>query len=284
MGLRPRLSGDCYTYLGGWGGVAVLNVYKLLLVDLDGVVWRGSRLLRENIEWLRRARSSGISVVFVSNNSTRSRRVYAERLTRIMGFEVGIEDIVTSGYAVARWLRETSGPSRVLVVGEEGLVEELLQQGHWVLSIGDGARCPVDYVVVGLDRNLTYARLRAAHRAIRQCGARLVAANDDASVPVENGDEPGAGAVLAALERSTGVKAAFIAGKPNPYMYELVLKQRGVEPRQALVIGDRCDTDIAAAEKLGIDSVLVLTGVAGERGERCKATYVVDTLADLDQY
>lgn len=263
--------------------MTVLGRYRLLLVDLDGVVWRGSRLLRENIEWLRRARGLGASIVFVSNNSTRSRRVYSERLTRIMGFNVGIEDVVTSGYAVARWLRENNGPSRILVVGEEGLVEELLQQGHWVLSIGDGARCPVDYVVVGLDRNLTYARLRAAHRAIRQCGAHLVAANDDASVPVENGDEPGAGAVLAALERSTGVRALFVAGKPNPYMYELVLKQRNIEPGHALVIGDRCDTDIAAAEKLGIDSVLVLTGVAGERGERCEATYVVATLADLEQ-
>ncbi|KSW11380.1 hypothetical protein CF15_00500 [Pyrodictium occultum] len=255
--------------------------YRLLLVDLDGVVWRGSRLLRENIEWLQRAREKGASIVFVSNNSTRSRRVYSERLTEIMGFNVAVNDIVTSGYAVARWIREQEGPSRTLALGEEGLVEELLAQGHIVLSAADGGRCPVDYVVVGLDRNLTYSRLKAAHTAVRRCGAKLVAANDDASMPAEKGDVPGAGAILAALERSTGTRALFVAGKPNPYMYRLVLEERGVEPGEALAIGDRCDTDIEAARRLGIDSVLVLTGVAGERGDRCSATYRVETLSRL---
>ncbi|NOZ88360.1 MAG: HAD-IIA family hydrolase [Crenarchaeota archaeon] len=260
----------------------VLGRYRLLLVDLDGVVWRGSRILVENVEWLRRARSLGAEVVFVTNNSTRSRRVYAERLTAVMGYPVEPRDVVTSGYAVARLVRERSGESRVIVLGEEGLVEELVLQGHLVLSIHDPIRCPVDYVVVGLDRGLSYQKLRAAHEAVKRCGARVAVSNEDNVIPLERGDAPGAGAVLAALLASTGARPELVAGKPEPYMYRLVLRERGVEPREALVIGDRCDTDIEAARRAGLDSVLVLTGVAGERGERCPATYTVASLPELD--
>ncbi len=258
--------------------------YRVLLVDLDGVVWRGRRILRGNVEWLREAHKRGARIVFVTNNSTRSRRVYAERLTAVMGYPVGVDDVVTSGYAVARLIRERSGESRVLVLGEEGLVEELVGQGHVVLTISDGARCPVDYVVVGLDRLLSYQRLRAAHEAVRRCGAAIAASNTDRTIPMEDLDAPGAGAVLAALVASTGKEPVFVAGKPEPYMIELVLRGGGYSPREALVIGDRCDTDIEAARRAGVDSVLVLTGVAGQSGERCEATYVVDELPGLGPY
>jgi len=256
--------------------------YRLLLVDLDGVVWRGRRVLRENVEWLRRARLAGARIVYVTNNSTRSRRVYAERLSAIMGYRVGPEDVVTSGYAVARLLSEKAGSARVVAVGEEGLVEELAATGHVVLPVGDGARCPVDYVVVGLDRGLTYSKLKTAHLAITRCGARLAASNTDTTIPVEEGSLPGAGSILAALETSTGVRAELVAGKPEPYMYRLAMEMAGVGPGEALAIGDRCDTDIEAAKRAGIDSVLVLTGVAGERGDRCDATHTVGTLAELN--
>jgi len=261
------------------GGLA--SRYKLLLVDLDGVVWRGSRLIDDNIAWLREARERGLRIVFVTNNSTRSRRLYAERLSRIMGFSVGVEDVVTSGYAVAALLRERYGRLRVLALGEEGLVEELAGQGHLVYSAMDGARCPIDFVVVGLDRGLTYQKLRVAHDAVRRCGAKIAASNTDHVIPLERGDAPGAGAVLAALVASTGAEPVVVAGKPEPYMYYVAMRSAGVGPREALAIGDRCDTDVEAARRAGVDSVLVLTGVAGERGERCAATHVVGTLREL---
>ncbi len=259
----------------------VLGRYRLLLVDLDGVVWRGSRILRENVEWLVEARAAGAAIVFVTNNSTRSRRLYAERLSRIMGYSVSVGEVITSGYAVARMIRERSGKSRVLALGEEGLVEELVSEGHLVLSIADGARCPVDYVVLGLDRGVTYHRLRVAHEAVTRCGAEIAASNTDATIPVEKGTAPGAGALLAALEKSTGRRASLVAGKPEPYMYRLALESYGARREEALVIGDRCDTDIEAARRAGLDSVLVLTGVAGEAGHGCDATYTVGTLAEL---
>ena len=261
--------------------MVVLGRYRLLLVDLDGVVWRGGRVLEGNVGWLRRAREAGASIVFVTNNSTRSRRLYAERLGRVLGFPVGVGDVLTSGYAVARRLLEEYGASRVLPIGEEGLVEELSSAGHLVLNPMDGGRCPVDFVVVGLDRGASYGKLASAHRAIVRCGAGLVASNADHVVPVEDGSLPGAGALLAFLEASTGARPLFVAGKPEPYMLLLASRIRGVDPGEALVIGDRCDTDVEAARRAGMDSVLVLTGVAGERGERCDATYVVGELGEL---
>ncbi len=261
--------------------MAVLGKYRVLLVDLDGVVWRGGRVIRENVEWLLSARERGVKIIYVTNNSTRSRRVYAERLSRIMGCNVAVEDVVTSGYAVARRLREEYGASRVTVLGEEGLVEELVGEGHTVIPLMDMPRCPLDFVVVGLDRGLSYHRLRAAHAAVRHCGAKIAASNADLTIPVEKGDAPGAGSILAALEASTGTRAVMVAGKPEPYMYLLALHMAGASKEETLVIGDRCDTDIEAARRAGIDSVLVLTGVAGERGQRCSATYVVETLKRL---
>ena len=257
------------------------KAYRLFLVDLDGVVWRGKEIIEENVEWLRKAHDSGIKIVFVTNNSARSRRLYMERLSAVMGWDVGPDEIITSGYAVAVRLVDMCGRARVLVIGEEGLIEELVEQGHLVYTSMDPGSCLVDYVVVGLDRLVSYHKLWRAHQAIRKCGVPLIATNTDNVVPVEGGDAPGAGAILAFLERATGATPVFVAGKPETYMFELALKLHGVHAAEALVIGDRCDTDIEAAKRAGMDSVLVLTGVAGERGELCDATYTVRSLAEL---
>ena len=259
----------------------VLDKYKLLLVDLDGVVWRGGKVLEENMAFLRVAHSKGVRVVFVTNNATRSRRLYAERLSSILGLEVNADDVFTSGYATAVWLRENYGAARILVVGEEGLIEELTKQGHIVVGSMDPPRCPIDFVVVGLDRSVTYAKLRAAHKAIIECKAGLIACNADNTIPTSLGLEPGAGALLAFLKASTSAEPLVVIGKPNTYMLELALREKNATRSEALVIGDRCDTDVEAAKRAGLDSVLVLTGVAGERGDKCDATYIVDNLMEL---
>lgn len=258
--------------------LSIIGRYKLLLVDIDGVVWRGSRVLEENIVFLRRAHEAGAKLIFMTNNATRTRQAYAGKLSRILGFTIEAGNVYTSGYATAVWLREVHGSSRVLVVGEEGLVEELAGQGHVIVNAMDEQLCPVDFVVVGLDRNATYAKLARAHYAVTVCGARLVASNADNAMPTATGFEPGAGALVAFLEASTNTKAVVI-GKPNTYMAELALKTTGIDKSQALVVGDRCDSDVELARRAGLDSVLVLTGVARE-GE-CNATYTVKTLAEL---
>lgn len=250
----------------------------LILSDMDGVVWRGSAVIKENAGWLKKAIESGVRVVFVTNNSTRSRRVYAERLSRALGTGVGVESVVTSGYATAVWLKRRYGPSRTLVIGEEGLVEEMVLQSHLVLNPYDPVSCPVDFVVVGMDRGLNYAKLSAAHEAVRACGAELIATNPDTTYPVEDGDRPGAGSVLSFLVTSTGKEPAAIIGKPYEPIAEVAVPGRGYG--DVIIIGDRCDTDIEWGKRLGARTVLVLTGLTKDPGE-CEADVTVRTLKEL---
>lgn len=250
----------------------------LILSDMDGVVWRGSRVIKENAEWLRHAIESGVRIVFVTNNSTRSRRVYAERLSNALGTEVGLDQVITSGYATAVWLRRVHGPSRAIVVGEEGLIEEMVLQGHLILNPYDPIKCPIDFVVVGMDRGLNYAKLAAAHEAIRKCGAKLIATNPDTTYPVEDGDHPGAGSVLAFLKTSTGEEPAAIIGKPYEPIAEVAVP--GKEYSEVTIIGDRCDTDIAWGKRIGARTVLVLTGLTKDP-KACEADAVVKTLKEL---
>jgi len=236
--------------------------YNGLIVDLDGVVWRGGKPIQENVEALRMLHNAGMKIVFLTNNSTRSRRLYSQLLTHTLGFNVKPEDIVTSAFAAAKWLKENMGPSKVYVVGEEGLVEELVCEGHTVVTLTEAKSCKADIVVVGLDRNLTYKKLLTAHTLVKWCSKPYIATNIDATVPMENADIPGAGAILAALEKSTGKKPAYVTGKPNPWIVEIALSQLELDRREVLLVGDRLDTDIEVAVKLGIDSLLVYTGVA----------------------
>jgi len=237
-----------------------VTCFDSLIVDLDGVVWRGGRVIEGNARPLARLIQSGVPVVFLTNNSTRERRVYARLLTRALGVPVAAGDVVNSGYSAARWLAEKLGP--FLPVGEEGLAAELALAGHEVLTPGEWRLASA--VAVGLDRGLNYRRVAAAHRAV-EAGALFVATNRDATYPVGDGLEPGAGSIVALLEASTGRRADFDAGKPGEWILGLALERlRARGAARPLVVGDRVDTDIVMAERAGLPSLLVLTGVTRE--------------------
>ena len=254
--------------------------YRAFLLDVDGVVWLGGKPIPGAPEALSALAEGGRKVVLLTNNSTRSREEYAERLRAICDW-VSVGDIVTSGYATAAFLRERFGRLRVYVIGEMGLVRELSLQGHVVLSEdGDGL---AEAVVVGLDRQLHYSKLRRALRAIAR-GALFVATNEDATVPAEGGAEPGAGSIVAALSTAAGRGPDYVVGKPSRYIFEVALRVAGASPSEALVIGDRVETDIVGARRVGAASALVLTGVTRESDlDRLSARpdYVLRSLADL---
>jgi len=239
--------------------VVRLTDYDVLLVDLDGVVWLGSKVLEDNVRALREAQGSGVEVVFVTNNSTRTRRYYAWKLSSL-GLSASEETIVTSGYAAASWLAGRVGGGNVYVVGEEGLAVEAYLAGLNVVDLSEALRGRVDAVVAGLDRLFSYSKGRAALRAL-EAGALFVAANEDHVLPTSSGLDPGAGAVVAFLERASGRRPDFVAGKPSPYMVELALRGRS---GRALVVGDRLDTDVEMASRAGLDALLVLTGLTRE--------------------
>lgn len=225
-----------------------------IIVDLDGVVWSGNRVIEENVRALGRL-GEGVRLKFITNNSTRRREEYAERL-RSLGLGVRPEDIITSAAAAALWLRKTLGAARILMIGEEGLRAELVLAGHTIVEEDP------DAVVVGLSRRVCYGELAKASRAIGQ-GALFIATNLDPTLPTEDGYIPGAGAIVSFLKTSTGKEPDFVAGKPNPWILEMAI---GEEARSAdvVVIGDRVDTDVELALRVGARAVLVLTGAEAE--------------------
>jgi 4-nitrophenyl phosphatase len=232
----------------------------LLIVDLDGVVYRGPNPIPGVPELLRERAAQGDVVVYATNNSSRHRSDYAAILERV-GAPVSIDRIVTSARATAVWLCERRpGIERVMVLGGPGLRRELRDAGLRVLAPTPAglAREP-QALAVGIDRGMTYWRLAIAADAIR-AGALFVATNRDPVYPSENGLMPGAGAVVAALQVATN-REPIVIGKPEPGLFEAAAVLAGVQPRDAIVIGDGLGTDIAAARRLGARSVLMLTGV-----------------------
>ena len=238
---------------------------KAYLFDLDGTIYRGNEPTPHAAETLIELRKRGACIRFLTNNSGADPQRIAEKL-RGMKIEAEPSEVVTSGMAAARYIG-SKNLKRLFVIGEPGLVRMLRSNELIVANAGDDQVArpeengPYDAVVCGICRSFTYDHLNAALQAIRN-GADFVATNTDATYPVENGrEEPGAGALVAALQTCSGVEP-YVCGKPKPDMVLMALESCGVGREEALVIGDRTDTDIAAANAAGVKSVLVLTGVS----------------------
>jgi HAD superfamily hydrolase (TIGR01457 family) len=227
--------------------------------DLDGVIYRGNDPQPHASETVRELRRRNRRVFFFTNNATKSRDDYREKL---IGMNIPVEnsDIMTSAYATALYLRERNTTGlKAYVVGESGLVHELLEAGITVVDSGSDE--PVDFVVAGLDRMFTYDKLRLAQQAII-AGAEFIATNRDATFPVENGVvEPGGGALVSAIETASGIKPLVI-GKPEAYALEKVLELAQSKPENSVIIGDRLETDILLGNRIGMHTVLPLTGVS----------------------
>lgn len=229
--------------------------YDCFLFDLDGVLYRGTDPVPHAAASIDRLRGSHRRLAFVTNNSAGTPVAVAERL-RSVGVEVAEDEIETSALATADLLA-TRGVASVYMIGEEGIRLALSDAGIAVL---EGEPDSVEAVVVGLDRAVDYAKLRRASLLV-EAGAPLIATNADTSFPAAGGAVwPGAGALVGAVEATTGARAEVV-GKPNaPILRAALARAGGGRP---LLIGDRLDTDIAGAAALGWDSLLVLTGIAG---------------------
>jgi len=244
----------------------------LLLVDLDGVVYRGADPVPGVAAVLASRAALGDDVVYVTNNSMWYRSEYVTRLAA-MGAPVDPDRVVSSSRATALYLRDHEPDvRRVLAVGAGGLERELRDAGYEVTTAGHAATLvgrdgvepwaasgAPDAVVVGLDPQLTYLRIAVAADCIR-AGARFIATNRDPVYPTERGLRPGAGSVVAAIETTTGVTPVSI-GKPEPYLLKEAARAVGREAGEAVMIGDAIGTDLAAARAVGARSVLMLTGI-----------------------
>jgi 4-nitrophenyl phosphatase len=251
----------------------------LLLVDLDGVLYRGANPVPGIAALLAARAAAGDDIVYVTNNSMWYRAEYVDRIAG-MGAPVTADRIVSSPRATALYLRDHEpGIRHVLTVGASGLDRELDDAGFRVTRAGDVAETirgggvegtdgqdgweaadRPEAVVVGLDPRIDYLRLTVATDCVR-AGARFVATNRDPVYPTERAVRPGAGSIVAAVEAASGVTPISI-GKPAPYLLEEAARAVGREPTEAIMIGDNLGTDVGAAIAVGARaSVLMLTGV-----------------------
>jgi len=243
-----------------------------IVCDLDGVLYRGSEPVAGAGDALDRVSTAGFRLLFATNNATRTADEVAAAIRVRTGHAVAPEQVVTSAMATAHHLAGTVGG--VFVVGGRGLGATLVAAGVPVVVDWRGTDC----VVVGLDVELTYAKLADATLAVR-AGARLVASNDDATYPAPHGLVPGAGAIVAAVERATGATAE-VCGKPHLPMRWLISELAGDGP--VVVVGDRIETDVALGQAEGWVTVLTLTGVTTpEEAASAGADHVVASIADL---
>ena len=234
---------------------------RLVIFDLDGVIYRGSEPIPEAPELVSWLHERAVSVRFATNNSMVTREGYVERLGG-MGIRTRAEEIVTSTSATVTHLeRHLPEVRSVLGIGAEGMRAELEAAGLGVRMAGDpDDEAVYDAVIVGLDPELDYRRLSRGMAAVGG-GARLVATNADARYPVPGGFLPGAGAIVAALATATGVRPDVI-GKPSPAMFHAILDEAVIAGGECVVVGDNPEADIAGARRAGCASILVLTGVA----------------------
>jgi phosphoglycolate/pyridoxal phosphate phosphatase family enzyme len=230
----------------------------LFVFDLDGVIYRGNQPAPCAAQTVAEIRKSGHLVFFLTNNSAKTRIQYAQKLAE-MQIKASPEEIMTSAYATALYLKENGfDGATAFVIGEEGLFAELSPIG--VAFAEPSEDCRADVVVVGIDRSINYLKLKSAQQAILH-GARFIATNRDATYPLENGRvEPGAGSIVAAVEVASGV-SPIVIGKPETYSLEKILGLTGSKPEETVVVGDRIDTDVAMGKTAGVKTVLTLTGV-----------------------
>ncbi len=229
-----------------------------IIFDMDGVLYRGNTPIEGAEEVINFLKEKGIPFIFLTNNSTKTAKMYREKLLRF-GIDVNEEQIITSGYAAARYLQKHFKKGRVFVVGGRGLIEEIKRINWeiiWPEEAGERWK-EIDYVVVGLDTELTYKKLKYATLAIRN-GAEFIGTNPDTTYPSEEGIVPGAGSIIAALKVATE-KEPLIIGKPYEPVWEIVKEK--LDEEEVWFVGDRLDTDIAFARKIKAKAIMVLTGV-----------------------
>lgn len=251
--------------------------YAGYVFDLDGTIYLGDVLIPGAQATIERLRNAGRPVVFVSNKPLEPRESYAHKLT-LLGIPTPPEDVINSTQALIHLLRQRHPGARLLVIGEQKLLDELTRAGLCLTQQVDR----VEVVVAAFDRTLDYTKLNLAHQALVR-GARFYATNADKTCPVAGGEIPDCAGVIAFLEATTGRTLEEIAGKPSAHILAAALTRLGVEAGRCLMVGDRLATDIAMGQAAGMDTALVLSGVTSREALAASGaapTYVLESVAD----
>jgi len=249
---------------------------KSYLIDMDGVLVRGSELVPGADGFIARLHARKIKFLILTNNPMHTPADLQHRLQRV-GINVTADHFYTSALATAAFLSQQKPNGTAFVLGESGLTEAMHQAGY-ILTEHDP-----DYVVLGETTSYSYARITQAVRLVR-AGARFVATNPDPTGPGEGGMVPACGAVAAMIQAASGV-APYFVGKPNPLMMRTALRYMNEHSENAIMVGDRMDTDVRAGIESGLETVLVLTGVTSrDMVERFpyRPVRIAESVADLE--
>lgn len=249
--------------------------YKGYLIDLDGTMYKGKNPIKEAPGFIRRLKDKQVPYLFLTNNSTSTPEEVANRLQAQFNIPAKPGDVYTSSLAAADYVKALKG-NRVYVVGERGLRNALRDAGC------DLVEEDIDHVVVGLDTQLTYEKCVVASLAI-QNGASFIATNKDTNLPNERGLVPGAGSLVALIEKSTRVEPVFV-GKPETFIMESALRKLRLGKEDVLMVGDNYETDILAGINNGVDTLLVLTGFTKKEDLKKFNDQPTHTVANLDDW
>ncbi len=236
-----------------------LSEVQALVIDMDGVLWRGDTPLPGLVDFFDFLYDQQIPFMLATNNARKTRDQYVQRFAGF-GVTMAPERVLSSSLATAAYLEnELPSGSVVYVLGEDGAREAVREVGFTVV---DDASQPAAAVVVGIDFNLSYNKLKYATLHIQR-GARFVATNGDLTFPAEEGFYPGAGSIVAAVQAATATEPAVV-GKPGRLMFDIAIQKLGTDPAHTAMVGDRLETDILGGQGAGLKTILVKTGVDNE--------------------
>ncbi|KAG0202251.1 hypothetical protein BGX33_009807 [Mortierella sp. NVP41] len=279
-----------------------LDKYDTFLLDCDGVLWHGSHVLEGILDTVNFLRKNGKKLVFVTNNSTLSRKNYVKKFEKL-GIQASEKDIFSSAFATAVYLRNILNfpeDKRVFVIGESGIVDELKEVGiettgandtGVIMSHGDFGSIEQDptigAVVCGFDINLNYRKLAKAFTYLnnKEQGAHFILTNDDTTFPAPNGVYPGTGSLAQPLVTALK-RQPMVMGKPNKPMLDCFFSNYHTDPARTCMVGDRLDTDIDFGAQGNIATLMVLTGVSTEEeamdpNQPIKPTYIIKSFGEF---
>ncbi len=231
---------------------------KALILDMDGVIWKGDAPIGDLPATFNRIRERGLKFVFATNNGTKTPEDYQVKL-RELGVEVEPWQIVTSALGIAFMLAQKyPRGTKIFMIGEDGIRVALEEKGFEILSTEDAPQAQV--FVMGIDRTINFMKVAEATLLVR-AGIPFYTTNTDKTFPTPRGEIPGSGSWLSVITSATGIEP-IVAGKPFPFLMELSLERLGTTKEETLVVGDRLETDIAAGQSVGCPTALVLSGVS----------------------
>ncbi|QLD87906.1 HAD-IIA family hydrolase [Natronomonas salina] len=252
--------------------------YEGAVLDLDGTVYRGDELLPGAAAAVERLREAGLRTLFFSNNPTKSREEYAERLADL-GIDVEPREVLSAGTVTTRFLADEHADDAIFLIGSGGLRRQF--EAASLDLVADATTA--DVLVASWDREFDYGDMLAGYRAL-EAGATFYGTDPDLLIPAAEGMVPGSGSIINAVGGIVEREPRKILGKPSAEAQRAALETLGVQPERCLVVGDRLNTDVELGERAGMTTVLVRTGVATDADVAESAVqpdHVIDSLADV---